>query len=308
MSVNDEPIFGMTLSEAASKLRGEPGTKVKITVLREGQAEPINISITRKVLEERPAKAKLFGDIAYIRLHVFIENTAKSVQTEFARLKKESKVPLKGLVLDLRNNPGGLLVQAVEVSDSFLDSGEIVSTRGKKTKDNLRFMSNKGDIAQGLPVAVLINNGSASASEIVAGALQDHKRAVIIGTKSFGKGSVQTIFPIPGHGAIKITTSRYYTPSGHSIQAEGITPDIVVEPAKIEFPEVGNAKKINEASLHRHLLQEKNLSATAKSSDKTDKAQQIEDALYASDFQLARAVDLLRGLSLVKAATGKKEN
>jgi carboxyl-terminal processing protease len=321
-SVDEEPIFGMTLSEAADKIRGKPGTKVQLTILRDGQPEPLIFNLTRALLKERTARSKLFDDVGYIRLRSFTANTTKSLESEFAKLKKEAKAPLKGLVLDLRNNPGGLLNQAVSVADAFLESGEIVSTRGREPEDNSRLLAQKGDITKGMPIVVLINNGSASASEIVAGALQDHKRGIVLGTKSFGKGSVQTIIPIAGHGAIKLTTARYYTPSGHSIQAEGIKPDIVVEMAKIEYPDSKDSRRIsiNEASLHKHLVKEKgatskpfkapsgaaaeengNVPASAIDKMGLDKINMTEQAIYASDFQLARALDLLRGLAFVNS-------
>ncbi|MFM2129382.1 MAG: hypothetical protein RL477_928, partial [Pseudomonadota bacterium] len=227
--LNDEQIQGLTLNEAVEKMRGPVGSAIKLTIRRAGQG-PFDVSLTRANIKITPVKARLEEeDIGYIRITSFNEQTTSGLEKAMTDLRKQVKGKLAGLVIDLRNNPGGLLKEAISVSDGFLDRGEIVSTRGRKKDDSQRWNARKGDIAQGLPIVVLINGGSASASEIVAGALQDHRRAIILGTQSFGKGSVQTIIPLPGHGAIRMTTQRYYTPSGRSIQAKGITPDITIE-------------------------------------------------------------------------------
>jgi carboxyl-terminal processing protease len=303
-------------------MRGAEGSKVKITVLREGENEPIDFNITRAVIKIQVVRSHHEGDIVYLRITQFNENTIDRLKTEWEKQKKTIG-DVKGIVLDLRNNPGGLLDQAVAVSDAFLDEGEIVSTRGRDPENTKRWMAHGNDIAKGVPVVVLINNGSASASEIVSGALQDHKRAIIMGTKSFGKGSVQTIIPLTGHGAMRLTTARYYTPSGHSIQAKGITPDIVVEQAKIE-PIKKSAIQRLEASLPRRLRGEEELKkaeAKEKNDDKVsdDEKDRLKDSkkhlkpddvtdrtmegdLSASeDFQLSRALDLLRSLAVYKS-------
>jgi carboxyl-terminal processing protease len=315
--IDDEPVMGMTLADAVDKMRGAVGTKVKISVLREGASEPIDFPITRAVIKIQAVKSRREGDIAYIRVTSFNEQTFDKLKEEFEKQQKAiGKV--RGLVLDLRNNPGGLLDQAVSVSDAFLDHGEIVSTRGRDPQAIKRYTAHAGDITGGVPIVVLINAGSASASEIVAGALQDHKRAIIMGTKSFGKGSVQTVIPLDGHGAMRLTTARYFTPSGHSIQALGITPDIVVEQAKIE-PVKKDERMRYEANLKNRLknaevdketlkkMKEAAKDAAARDKGKTgkddvtDRTSEPGGEIKASeDFQLARALDLLRGLVIYK--------
>ncbi len=233
--LNDEPVLGLTLGEAVDQMRGKVGSKIGLTIRREGVSEPIDISIIRDVIKIKSVRSRMEGDdIGYLRVTTFSQDTSNGLKKAIKSLKAEAGNKLTGYVLDLRNNPGGLLDQAIDVSDIFLDKGEIVSTRGRDDGDSKRDNAEVGDLANGLPIVVLINGGSASASEIVAGALQDHRRAIILGTQSFGKGSVQTVIPLPGNGAMRLTTARYYTPSGRSIQASGITPDIVVAPAKIE--------------------------------------------------------------------------
>lgn len=297
--INQESVAGMTLNEAVDKMRGRAGSKIDITILREGETEPLEMTIVRDVIKIRSVRSEKEGDVAYVRITSFSEQTAGNLKKEFLKQKKVIGKDLKGLVLDLRNNPGGLLDQAIEVSDALLDQGEIVSTRGRDPKDAKRFNARKGDITDGLPIVVLINGGSASASEIVSGALQDHNRAVIMGTKSFGKGSVQTVIPLPGDRAIRLTTSRYYTPSGRSIQAEGIAPDIVVENAKIEeVKSKGNG--YSEANLPGHLEGDNEKKGKSveqlKSSVKGKDGKKEKKLLSETDYQLARAVDLLHGL------------
>src|SRR5690349_4759222 len=228
------PVQGLTLPEAVEKMRGPVNSDINLTVRREGR-EPFDVKLTRAIIKIRSVRSHLEGkDIGYIRITSFNEQTDVNLNNAMKKLKQDAAKKLAGIVLDLRNNPGGLLDQAVAVSDAFLDRGEIVSTRGRRSDDAQRYNARPGDIASGLPVVVLINGGSASASEIVAGALQDHHRAIIMGTKSFGKGSVQTIMQVTGGGAIRLTTALYFTPSGRSIQKEGIKPDIEVEQAKVE--------------------------------------------------------------------------
>src|SRR5882762_4654975 len=238
--LDGDPVQGMTLPEAVEKMRGPISSEIRLTIRREGK-EPFDVKLTRATIKIQSIRSHLEGD--YIGITTFNEQTDVGLNNAMKNLKQQAGNKLLGVILDLRNNPGGLLDQAVAVSDAFLDKGEIVSTRGRRSEDAQRYNARPGDIAAGLPVAVLINGGSASASEIVAGALQDHHRAILLGTKSFGKGSVQTIIPLPGHGAMRLTTARYYTPSGRSIQAKGIEPDIEVQQAKIEVIEEGQRRR-----------------------------------------------------------------
>src|ERR1700722_9027377 len=232
--LDGSPVQGMTLPEAVEKMRGPVNSEVTLKIRRTGK-DPFDVKLTRATIKIQSVRSHLEGnDIGYIRITSFNEQTDVGLENAMKNLKQQAGSKLAGLVLDLRNNPGGLLDQAVAVSDAFLEKGEIVSTRGRRADDAQRYNAHTGDISGGLPMVVLINGGSASASEIVAGALKDHHRAILLGTKSFGKGSVQTIIQLPGHGAIRLTTARYYTPSGRSIQGEGVPPDITVEPAKIE--------------------------------------------------------------------------
>src|SRR5882762_2127602 len=242
-NLDGEPVAGLTLPEAVEKMRGLVNSPIKLTIRREGR-DPFDVTLTRAIVKVQSIKSHLEGDnIGYIRITSFNEQTDSGLQNAVKNLKQQAGNKLVGYVLDLRNNPGGLLDQAIAVSDAFLERGEIVSTRGRRSEDAQRYNARPGDIAAGLPIVVLINGGSASASEIVAGALQDHRRAILLGTKSFGKGSVQTIIPLPGHGAMRLTTARYYTPSGRSIQAKGIEPDIEVQQAKIEVIEEGQRRR-----------------------------------------------------------------
>jgi carboxyl-terminal processing protease len=249
--LNGTTTQGLTLQEAVEQMRGERGTQIRLTVRREGEQRPLEIAITRDVIRPQVARFRLEGgDVGYIRLSAFNEQTEPALRRAISALRQQAGNNLRGIVLDLRNNPGGLLDQAVQVSDSFLDQGEIVSTRARRPEDAQRWNARGGDLAQGLQVVVLINSGSASASEIVAGALQDHRRAIILGTRSFGKGSVQTVMPLGSNGAIRLTTARYYTPSGRSIQNQGITPDIEVRSTR-EDP--ATARRDREADLRRTL-------------------------------------------------------
>ncbi|WP_411278352.1 S41 family peptidase [Falsiroseomonas sp.] len=251
--LNGQSTQGLTLQEAVEQMRGERGTTIKLTIRREGERTPLEISLTRDVIRPQVARFRLEGnDIAYVRLSAFNEQTEAALRRAVSTMRQQAGGNLRGLILDLRNNPGGLLDQAVQVSDDFLDQGEIVSTRARREGDAQRWNARAGDIAQGLPMVVLVNAGSASASEIVAGALQDHRRAVVMGVKTFGKGSVQTVMPIPGNGAIRLTTARYYTPSGRSIQATGIEPDIEVLAARPD-PNAPAVAQRGEAELRRAL-------------------------------------------------------
>ena len=285
IAVNGETVLGMTLQEAVDQLRGPIGSEVVITVQR-GQQEPFDLTIIRDEIKIRSVRFELYEDVGYIRLTTFSEQTSPGLADAVSSLSEEAGENLKGLVLDLRNNPGGLLSEAVKVSDAFLEEGEIVSTRGRAADDISHAYARPGDISNGLPLVVLINSGSASASEIVAGALQDHDRAIVMGNRSFGKGSVQSIVPLPGHGAMRLTTARYYTPSGISIQAKGITPDIEVELARIEKLEGG---PVREEDLRGALDSDNGSSADA--SDEAFDQSKV-------DYQLARAIDLIRGFSV----------
>lgn len=305
--IDDEPVMGLTLGEAVEKMRGKVGAPVKLTILREKTPEPIEVNIVRDIIKIKSSKARAEGeDIAYIRLTSFTESTTDLMRSEFKKAKRDIK-NLRGIVLDLRNNPGGLLDQAVSVSDAFLSQGEIVSTRERDPNRTRRYSAHRGDelVDESVPIVVLINGGSASASEIVSGALQDHKRAIIMGTKSFGKGSVQTVIPLGNQGAIRLTTARYYTPSGHSIQAKGITPNIEVPQAKIEV--IKNDQFRKEADLRRRL---DNLEELKSGKDDVDKDKKItkdaplQEMEPSEDYQLQRALDLLRAVNVYHQSTG----
>ena len=297
ISVDGESIVGLTLNDAVEKLRGPIGSNVKISVQR-AQDEPFEVNIIRDEIKIRSVRSRLYETIGYIRITTFSEQTSPGLQKAMDDLRAETAEGLTGLVLDLRNNPGGLLSEAIRVSDSFLEKGEIVSTRGRGKNDIQHAYARPGDISDGLPLVVLINSGSASASEIVAGALKDHRRAVVMGTRSFGKGSVQTITPMPGHGAMRLTTALYFTPSGVSIQAKGISPDIEVALARIEKLEGG---LVREEDLRGALdNQEGGAEPTADNTAPEEPKDPIE-----IDYQLARAVDLLRGLSVFNALSAK---
>ncbi len=287
--LDDEQIFGLTLQEAVEKMRGPVNTPITLTIVREGSDEPINVKIVRDVISINPVKSRAEGNVGYVRITTFNEKTNSNLKKAVEKLEKEIGGKLKGYVIDLRNNPGGLLEQAIAVSDSFLEKGSIVMTRGRNVEETQRSNASTGDITKGKKLAVLINGGSASASEIVAGALQDQHRATVIGTRSFGKGSVQTIIPLGANGAIRLTTARYFTPSGRSIQAKGIDPGIVVEQ---ELPEELKKKKITprgEANLRGHLKRPDGNEKTGSSSYVPDKPEK--------DKQLQFALDFVRGLT-----------
>ncbi|MDX1483303.1 MAG: S41 family peptidase [Alphaproteobacteria bacterium] len=294
--IDDQQVRGLTLQQAVEKMRGLVGTKIKLTIRRSSK-QPFNVTITRAKIKITPVKARVEEeDIGYIRITSFNEQTTRGLRRAYARISKEAKGGLKGLVLDLRNNPGGLLKEAISVSDAFLDRGEIVSTRGRKKGRSQRWNAQKGDLSKGTAIVVLVNGGSASASEIVAGALQDHRRAIILGTRSFGKGSVQTIIPLPGHGAIRLTTQLYYTPSGRSIQAKGIEPDIPVKQLRLE--EVSENGQRREENLRGALSgdEEKGKEGAAEATDPEKPAAKIRD------YQLDRAISVLRGIAFYRQA------
>lgn len=287
--LDGEPVLGLTLAEAVERMRGPVNTDLVLT-LRRANREPFDVTITRDIITVKSVRSRLEDDVGYLRVTAFNEQTSPGLEDAVTRLSEQADGSLKGYVLDLRNNPGGLLDQAIAVSDAFLDHGEIVSTRGRHPDDAQRYNAREGDLAAGLPIVVLINGGSASASEIVAGALQDHGRAIIMGTRSFGKGSVQTIIPLSGSGAMRLTTSRYYTPSGSSIQAHGIDPDIEVEQARLEPLEAGVSRREEDL---RGALSNESSEEEGGGQDGAAGEEEFED------YQLSRAIDLLQGLSLI---------
>ncbi len=334
VKIDGEAVMGLTLSDAVKMMRGKIGTTIDLEIHRENMEAPIEVTLTRDVINIKSVRHRVEGNAGYIRITQFSQNTDEGVREAVEDIKKQLGSKLIGYVLDLRNNPGGLLDQAIAVSDDFLETGEIVSTRGRQEDDTKRDNATAGDIANGLPIVILINGGSASASEIVSGALQDHKRGIVLGTKSFGKGSVQTVIPLPGHGAMRLTTARYYTPSGRSIQATGIEPDILVEQARVEA--FNSTSRLREADLHGALdkenakksEQDKKKDETIKSpvpsslnedenstnspandnkNPKDSKNADKEGEEEAEDYQLARALDLLSGLSLYKPPAAANE-
>jgi len=295
-------VLGLSLDEAVTMMRGPVGSEIVITVVREGEPEPFDVSIIRDTIKLTAVRARTEGDTVVMRITTFNDQTTPNLE---AGLKKQIEEAggmdnVNGIVLDLRNNPGGLLTQAIKVADAFLDSGEIVSTRGRNPEDGERFNATPGDLVEGKPIVVLINGGSASASEIVAGALQDHRRAVVVGTRSFGKGSVQTVMPLKGEGAMRLTTARYYTPSGRSIQALGVSPDIVVaqprrSPANEEEednPRRSRSEADLRGSLNNDSLSEDEIRQIEAEREKAEKAAELRE----QDYQLAYAIDILKGM------------
>jgi carboxyl-terminal processing protease len=309
--VDGASVLGLTLDEAVDLMRGPVGSEIIITVVREGSPEPFDVSIIRDTIKLTAVRARAEQDAVVLRVTTFNDQTYANLESGLAEkieeLGGEDKV--SGIVLDLRNNPGGLLTQAIKVSDAFLDKGEIVSTRGRNPQDGERFNATPGDLANGKPIVVLINGGSASASEIVAGALQDHHRAIVVGTKSFGKGSVQTVMPLRGNGAMRLTTSRYYTPSGRSIQALGVSPDILVEqPPRTPQTEENEATKRpdrSEADLRGRLSNDSLTEDEIKQIEEDRARAELAAKLREDDYQLAYAIDILRGLSVM--AEGQPE-
>lgn len=314
--LDDKPVKGMSLADAVKIMRGEPGSEIVLTVMREGSESPLKFTITRDVIKVKSVKSRLLEkNYGYIRISSFQSGTGQGLTDAIEELKKENDGELKGVVLDLRNNPGGVLNAAVDVSDAFLEKGLIVFTQGRIKNSEMRFNASPDDLVKGAPIVVLINEGSASASEIVAGALQDHKRAIIMGEKSFGKGSVQTILPTSNGAAVKLTTARYYTPSGRSIQAEGIEPDVKLARVKLEALDRAKVESIKEADLSRHLANGNG----EKHKDSEDKPQEgggIESTGDAKepgnttgptdmrDYPLNEALNLLKGISILKKTGG----
>ena len=296
--IDNEPVLGLTLQEAVEKMRGPVNSNIKL-MIRRGGGDPFEVTLTRAVIRVQSVRSRVEGELGYVRITSFTEQTESGLKNAIDRIRQQSGNKLKGLVLDMRNNPGGLLDQAIAVSDAFLDKGEIVSTRGRRNDEAQRFNAKPGDLLNGLPIVVLINGGSASASEIVAGALQDHRRAILLGTRSFGKGSVQTIIPMGNQGAIRLTTARYFTPSGRSIQAQGIDPDIVVEPARLEKLDQPRARR--EADLRGALRNDQQQPQQQQPGAEGGGQAQADGA---EDYQLQRAFDLLRGLALYNQRNG----
>ena len=296
IQIDETPVFGLTLNEAVELLRGEIGDPVIITISREG-LEPFELKIVRDTIKIQSVKFEIYEDIGYLRITSFTEQTESGLKKSIKKIQEKLKNKEKGYILDIRSNPGGLLNQAVKVTDIFLDRGEIVSTRGRNKKDIQRYRARDGDLINGLPIVIIINGGSASAAEIVAGAIQDHRRGIVVGTKSFGKGSVQTIIPfqdtsLDGIRGIRLTTARYYTPSGVSIQGKGIEPDIKIEQGTFESY---NYKTYSESDLKDSLDKDKD-------KDKDEENGEGELSLFeekiSKDFQLRQAIDLIKGLSL----------
>lgn len=300
--LDGKPVTEMTLSEAVDYMRGTPGTKIVLTVRRGGLAsEPMKVTIKRDIIRVRAVRSEIKGDIGYLRIITFNEQTQPNLDIAIKKAQKKLGSKLKGFVVDLRNNPGGLLDQAISVSSTFLPAGmEVVSTRSRHEEENQAYLSRGGDKTNGKPVVVLINGGSASASEIVAGALQDYRRAIVLGTKSFGKGSVQTIIPLGGVGAMRLTTARYYTPKGRSIQKSGIEPDIEVHPAKVETIEMGQG--IREADLRGALSNDTMKKKKKKNKKKAKGKKGKKEKPF--DYQLERALGLIRGIALYEQKTG----
>jgi carboxyl-terminal processing protease len=294
--LDEKAVKGMTLNDAVKQMRGKPGSDIVLTVVREGQPKPLKFTVTRAVIKIQSVKHRMLEDgFGYVRITQFQANTGDGLKDALTKLKLQNKNNLKGLVLDLRNNPGGVLNAAVAVSDAFLTSGLIVYTEGRVADAELKFSATPPDLINGAPMVVLVNGGSASASEIVAGALQDHKRAVIMGTKTFGKGSVQTILPMSGGSALKITTARYYTPNGRSIQATGILPDVVTEEAKVTKRDKSAEDALKEADLAGHLENK----GEDKAGAKKDKPS-VKLDIAGEDYQLQEALNLLKGISIFR--------
>ena len=307
--LNGNLIFGGTLDEAVEQMRGKPGTAIKLTVVRAGRDKPFDVSITREIIELKPVKWEVRGQVGYININAFSRNTGNSVRAALMGIDKSLGHQPLGYVVDLRSNPGGLLDEAVSVSDQFLDHGEVVSQRGRERRDIERFFAKPGDAAHGLPIVVLVDSGSASAAEIVAGALQDNHRAVVMGEKTFGKGSVQTLIPLDDTTALRLTTARYYTPSGRSVQEGGIEPDVLVP--QLSDPDYKTKPRFREADLRRHLINEAKVDNAVLEEDvKPDPrfaatADQLK-ARGVKDFQLDYALATIARLTAPAARTARR--
>ncbi len=304
--LDDTPVQGMSLGDAVKIMRGKPDTDITLTIVREGVQKPLTITITRAIIKVKSVKSRMLDKgFGYLRISSFQTGTGEDVRKAVSDLKKENKGQLNGMVLDLRNNPGGVLGAAVSVSDAFLRKGKVVYTEGRAADAELDFNATPDDVLDRAPLVVLINGGSASASEIVAGALQDHKRAVLMGSQSFGKGSVQTIFPMSNDTAVKITTARYFTPSGRSIQAEGIVPDIEVEALRVSRDEsTDGVMRLKEADLTGHLSNGNKDKSKKESASKAEAKPSDEDSLASTDYVLNEALNLLKGLHILQQSQG----
>ena len=297
--LDDTPVKGLSLNDAVKLMRGKPGTPIELTIIREGEEKPLKVVVVRDIIKVASVKGRLLDErFGYLRISQFQSHTTSDLLKALQRLEREAGGSLQGMVLDLRNNPGGVLNAAVSISDAFLKSGLIVYTQGREGDSQLRFEAAPDDVLDGAPIVVLVNEGSASASEIVAGALQDQKRAVIMGTPTFGKGSVQTIIPISDTAAVKLTTARYYTPSGRSIQAEGIKPDIELEEVKVSRVENNGVKPLKEANLSGHL---KNGDSEETPGEDGKTAASESESLADKDYELGEALNLLKGLAILSS-------
>ncbi|HHH47398.1 MAG TPA: S41 family peptidase [Gammaproteobacteria bacterium] len=300
--LDEKPVKGMTLREAVNIMRGKVGTDITLTIIREGEERPLKITITRDIIKVKSVRHRSLEDgFGYLRISHFQSHTGENLADAIDKLKEENDGKLKGLVLDLRNNPGGVLNAAVEVSDAFLDKGLIVYTKGRIRDSEMKFSATPRTLLGDAPLVVLVNGGSASASEIVAGALQDHKRALIVGTRTFGKGSVQTILPLNNNTALKLTTARYYTPSGRSIQAEGIEPDITLEPVKITTLAHAEDGRLKEADLAGHLENGTEEQKDEKKSDTNNGEKASKLPLAQTDYQLYEALNILKGVQILES-------
>ena len=302
IKLDDIPVKGLSLEESVQLMRGKPGTQITLTIIRENEEKPLNIVITRKVITVKSVRTRMLEPgLGYLRISNFQAHTAEDARAALLKLKETAKKPMRGLIMDLRNNPGGILNSAVTISDLFLDEGLIVYTEGRINDAKMRFEANPDDILDNAPMVVLVNAGSASASEIVAGALQDHHRAIIMGQKTFGKGSVQTILPLPNDAALKLTTARYFTPNGRSIQASGITPDIHIDRLRVENLEA-DPTQVMEANLNRHLESGTGAGAESDRPEAEDAAPAPAAAektsLSESDYELYAALNVLKGLTI----------
>lgn len=296
--LDDTPVKGLSLAEAVEIMRGEPGSKIMLTIIREGADKPLKLELTRAIIKVKSVRTEtLDTGYGYVRISTFQSPTGENLRDAINQLKVDNGGKLKGLVLDLRNNPGGVLDAAVEVSDAFLNKGMIVYTEGRIEDSDQKFHAKPGDMLNGAPIVVLVNGGSASASEIVAGALQDHQRAVILGTKTFGKGSVQTVMPLTNDTAVKMTTARYYTPSGRSIQADGIEPDIKLDALQVSAAEDNGFQPLREVDLSRHL--ENGLLEETETGETPSAEEEEKQPLALRDYPLSQALNLLKGMSIM---------
>ena len=302
--IDDTPVKGLPLNDAVNMMRGKPGSEIRLTIIRTDEDKPLNIVVVRDIIKVKSVRSKVLEPgFGYLRVTHFQTHTPDDVREELKKFTADAGKPLKGLVLDLRNNPGGILSAAVDISDFFLEQGLIVYTEGRVSDAKLRYNAKPEDLINKAPIIVLVNEGSASASEIVAGALQDHKRAIIMGQQTFGKGSVQTILPMPNDAALKLTTARYFTPSGRSIQASGITPDITIDKLKVETLDE-NQDIVKESNLSGHLINDVTTTDTPNAATPSDNSDNSTESLSATDYELYEALNVLKGLALLQKNAG----